>query len=252
MNIKAISFTSNFRNYERKSLDNKIKSTSCFTTMFRDDIPWKDFAHYLQAHFKNSKNVDVINQACSDGSEPYSFVITLKEELTSPVSRKFLPVYAYDYDGEVLKNAAEGKICFSSVDYPRIGSQGVDEGKYFRYKSYDRNLALHSYEVARSLGDDVIFRQENVLDTLKKLPDYKTDCVFMCRNMYPYLSFFEMDEFRRLLCKKLGIGSVAVFGQYDMQNFGGIISGDLINAGFSYALKTSDCIFVRNLILPEG
>lgn len=245
MLINPISFTSNNRSYVRTSADKKIKDTNCFTQMFRDDFPWNEFADYLQEHFKNARRVEVINQACSDGSEPFSLVIVLQEKLNQSEAEKFFPIYAYDYDEEVMQNAKNGRIYFSAVDYPRFNHMKLNKEKYFEYKGYDRHLALHSYDISDNLRKNVVFNSKSVLETLGKMPNYKTDCIFICRNMYPYLSFYEMDNFRELLCKKLGVGSIVAFGNYDMDNFGSLIKGDLIRAGFAPALDGCNVIFAR-------
>ena len=248
MLINPISFTSNQRSYMRTTADKKIKDTNCFTQMFRDDFPWNEFVDYLRLHFKNAKQIEVINQACSDGSEPFSFAIALQEKLGQCEAEKFFPIYAYDYDEEVMQNAKYGRMCFGMVDYPRFDDMKLNKEKYFKYKGFDTGATFCSYDICDNLRKNVVFNRESVLETLRKMPNYKTDCIFMCRNMYPYLSFYEMNSFIELLCKKLGVGSIVAFGNYDMFGFGDIIKEDLTRAGFSPVLNGCDVIFVRECI----
>ncbi len=76
------SFGSTYRTYETQS-DNFI---SCYTCMFRGDLQWKSFVNYIAENFKQKDKINIINAACSDGSESYSLVITIKENL--PEKRK--------------------------------------------------------------------------------------------------------------------------------------------------------------------
>lgn len=84
------SFGTNAREYE-------IGDTSMATNswMFREDMDWKRLVKYLDRHFSGKTNVKVLNPACSDGSEAYTLIITLKEGIQQGKSDKFFPIKGY-------------------------------------------------------------------------------------------------------------------------------------------------------------
>ena len=101
-----VSFKSNARFYRLPSGD----GMETFTYFFREDLPWKKFIPFIKEHFNKAKKVNVINAACSDGTESFSFIIALKEILKGENYNKFLPVKAYDIDNEILRAANSGYV----------------------------------------------------------------------------------------------------------------------------------------------
>ena len=75
------SFSANRVVYSRKTHDNELKQVSCYTQFFRPDIKWDSFSSYLKERYHGVRMVNVINAACSDGSEPYSIIMALKKNL---------------------------------------------------------------------------------------------------------------------------------------------------------------------------
>ena len=105
--ISSINFGSNIRTYTRRDANNC--NVSCYTSMFRNDIQWEKFADFLHSKYKDVENVNIINGACSDGSEAYSLAISLinadKEK-----SKKFFPINAFDIDKQILDCGINGYI----------------------------------------------------------------------------------------------------------------------------------------------
>ena len=66
-----VSFGSTNRTYQMHS-DNFV---SCYTCMFRGDLNFPQFIKTLESNFIHTNKVNIINAACSDGSEAYSLII---------------------------------------------------------------------------------------------------------------------------------------------------------------------------------
>ncbi|MFQ8625418.1 MAG: CheR family methyltransferase [Candidatus Gastranaerophilaceae bacterium] len=77
------------------------------SSMFRTDLDWMKFAQYLGTHFKDTKKVNVVCQACSDGSEPYTLALALIHSLGTESAKKFFPINARDIDITNISNFAE-------------------------------------------------------------------------------------------------------------------------------------------------
>ncbi len=60
------------------------------SSVFRTDLDWLKFVKYLGIHFKDAEKVNVVCQACSDGSEPYTLALALIHSLGFEASKKIL------------------------------------------------------------------------------------------------------------------------------------------------------------------
>ena len=73
--------------------------------MFRSDIEWNLFSHFVEKKFENVDKVNVYDFGCSDGSEAYTFLISLLDFCNSGTAKKFVPIKAYDIDKEAIRRA---------------------------------------------------------------------------------------------------------------------------------------------------
>ena len=95
MNISPVknynlSFCANNVNYLRSTIDGRRKYACCYTRMFRSDLDWNLLSYYLENKYKNAQKVNVLNAACSDGSEPYSLAMILDKKISG--GKKFFPI----------------------------------------------------------------------------------------------------------------------------------------------------------------
>ena len=61
------------------------------TSFFRRDIDWKSIGSTFDSQFPKGK-VNIYDFACSDGSEAYSLIITLIEQLGEKKAQRFFPI----------------------------------------------------------------------------------------------------------------------------------------------------------------
>lgn len=232
------SFTANKVFYLRETHDGKIKDVSCYTQFFRTDMQWNMFSFYLKNRYQNVDKVNVIDAACSDGSEPYTIVMMLEKNLDKE-AEKFFPIKAFDYNETLIKNAKRGLINFGMIDDALFIYHGIEPNDYFKPVNnplYSRNTTEFTlYQAKDNLADKVQFRLGEILNVLSKMDDKTPNTVLFCRNMVPYLSFKEQNALFDLISKKLGQNSTVVFGAYDYDMKGSFINHKMVTSGFKPA-----------------
>ena len=231
------SFSANRVVYSRKTHDNELKQVSCYTQFFRPDIKWDSFSSYLKERYHGVRKVNVINAACSDGSEPYSIVMALKKNLEDD-ALKFFPIDAFDYNERIIAGAKRGLVNFSLMDYAYFIHQGINHEDYFepvKNPLYSNSIEYTLYQAKDNLRENVNFRLGEILNVLSKMDDKTPNTVLLCRNMIPYLSFKERNALFDLISKKLGKNSTVVFGAYDYDKTGSFINHKMITSGFKQA-----------------
>ena len=234
--INSPYFGTTGHSYLRQTKDKKEKPAICYTNLFRLDMNWDYFASFLNRHFRNSDKVQILNHACSDGSEPYTIAMTLEKKLDKKAD-KFFPIKAFDYCGELIEEAKKGRINITyDPDELCFDEYGIDKSKYFTPESPNNHSSqLKPHRVNENLKTKVEFRQGDILESLSDMENNTKNTVLMCRNVVPYLSSKERRELLALISEKMGKDSVVVFGAYDMQNFGSFIHPCMMIGGFKKA-----------------
>lgn len=180
------------------------------TTFFREDLDWNQFVSFLNYKYKDAAKVNVINTACSDGTESFSLAILLIEKLKSIV-RKFFPIKSSDVDMEVLNKAIQGP-CNISVNELYVLNKYIRTGyfKYFRTvepsdKNYDYGLLPN-----RDLRQSIDFKQSDILTELENMQPQNN--VIMCRNFWIYLKSADIDSMIKFFKENLDKTDTIVIG----------------------------------------
>lgn len=191
------------------------------TRMFRNDIEWNDFSSFLENHFKDAKKVNVYCFGCSDGSEPYSLVTSLKEN--SQNAEKFFPIHASDYDEEIIKIAKQGKYTLNNTEFDTMKRYTNDNWqKYF--KMTDRM----TFEPNEELKRNVDFHTENAITGMEKLQ--KGPKVIMIRNFLTYLSGEDKQKLLKNLAEVADKDTIIVTGAFDQQGI--MLDRELVSSGY--------------------
>ena len=225
---KQGSFQSCFRIYPAKSVKNlnifgrdEIRAS---TNIFREDLDWFGLVQYMEKHFKNKERVNTYSIACSDGSEAYTFAISVFENLPENIQSKFLPVKACDVDEEVLNAAQSGRINLYAIEFvipERAYNRSIN--KYFYNPSVSVMIkgddisetdTISSYQPVQKLKDSVKFKHSDILTELNNLKD-SGNSVVMCRNVFPYLNSKYTDLIINSARQNLKQGSLFIIGDYD-------------------------------------
>ena len=255
-NLKAPNFKSCYRSYiaktasEFKDFDKHVVWTS--TNIFREDLDWAGLVKYLISHFKGKEKVNSYSMACSDGSEAYSYVISLMENIPKPLCSKFFPVLSSDLDEEVINKAKLRKINIEDCEIYFINKTGINLDNYFKNRgepliiqndlnTNEKVLGLYSYEPVDELKQAVEFKQSDILSELNKIKD-DGNSVVMCRNVMPYLSDEYINKIVNTSSKVLKDGSLFITGDYDYQRK---IDEKLLTNGFYRPLINNRNVFQK-------
>lgn len=224
----------------------KYKNT---TEFFRACLDWNEFAKFLKYHFLNDQKINVYCFGCSDGSEPYSLSMVLREKLGDD-SRKFFPIIAKDVDPKIIATAQSGLIDYSSEDKMFIDyftNQKFE--KYFTFEKYlDQNIFSKDYmakaHVNSTLRKTVSFSQGDILKEVNSIP--KENTVVLCRNFWRYLSPQDREYLAKNLYKRLDNKSCVITGyndDYNEQKFS--VTRELQSAGFKKLVNYYTNIFIK-------
>lgn len=222
MNIEKVNFnnTSSFGSIRKRTYDNIGNVINCnYTNFNREDIDWIKLAHYLDKRFANNKKINVFFYGCSDGSDVYTFIINLINQLKSK-AEKFFPVQASDLSPDIINQAKQGLIQLheKDIDY-LIKNNALD---YFK-KSKDKpntiidNLTFCSYIVSNNLKKLVNFQIKDVrVDS--RLQDY-SNAIFIFRNGWTFNSLNEQDCIAHNVFKNSN-NTLVIIGQSDLYKSG--------------------------------
>ncbi len=203
------------------------------TVMFREDINWREFAKFLLDHFKDKKEVNIVQYASSDGSEAYTQIISLLE--SGQDTRKFFPIEAYDFDPVVVKAAQSGNLNLTYRDHQYLGINTKNFNKYFsrakkslkmpnegsfKFFTQDKQFVEHcgeftTYKVSPVLKSRVKFNQGDMFSLVGQIKD-NSNTVVLCRNSLGYFTDIEINSFLMILSNKLKKDSIFAIGKVDV------------------------------------
>ena len=193
--------------------------------MFREDIDWIFLANYLEEHFKNKSKVQILNPACSDGSETYSLIIMLKEQMQEQAD-KFFPIKAYDIDDEILRSANSGYLNTNFMDRTNLRRFTENSYDYFRFTNRTLNIMWDrdrewqegtiTLKATNKLLKKATFQKGDMREILKNHED-NHNTVLMCRNVFGHLGYDFTEKFIKLASEKLKKDSLFIIGKYDQK-----------------------------------
>jgi chemotaxis methyl-accepting protein methylase len=182
------------------------------TWPFRECLNWKAFVNLLDIKYKYEENVNILNLACSDGSESITLLASLYEFANNNAS-KFLPIKASDITKKVIDSAKSGIYNIEGQDLRRINTSIGHYSKYFCITESTSKLFPFAMKLLPKYTDKIIYEQLDIFDSLKKLQPQNN--VVLCRNVLPYLSNEKRVQFIDLLARKLDPSSLVVIGAFD-------------------------------------
>ena len=196
------------------------------SSVFRTDLDWLKFAKYLGIHFKDAEKANVVCQACSDGSEPYTLALALIHSLGLEASKKFFPIKAKDIDiTNISSFAKRGIINLTKEDIEKLKINGINFDKYFsnsteqiRLVNDTINNEVQTYKVNQNLRQFVDFQNQNLEDDASRLVD-DSNTIFLCRNVLPYLGSYDARKVIYNLGKNMKKGSILSLGTYTNSKF---------------------------------
>jgi len=209
-NKDSVSFSST----SNKSLPDKnihcMETIYHTTKFFRDDIEWQLLADYIL----NNGLINVYSLACSDGSEPFTMGMILKDraKLKGMNADKYFPVHASDLYEDIFEGAKNGSIFINALDEKRIQNFFTVyklEDFFTQDPQYDQKYTLKKEH--RNMVE--FSRKDAVTESGKKFPE---NSVVMVRNVAQQLKFEKVKKLYSNLCKNLSEGSLLVIGFFDL------------------------------------
>ena len=258
MNIQPISYTSpNFGTCARRYFASNVKSFDKFepelirtsTNLFREDLNWDVLIRHIMCNFGTKSKIQTYSLACSDGSEAYSYILTILNKIPKTELGRYLPIVASDIDKEMIKTAKSGRINIADFEFDFFENPVVKMSKFFTDKSEPIEISndklgikpIHSYKPVKELRKNVIFRVNDILSEIENIKD-EGNTVILCRNVFPYLNEEYIDNVILSAENKLKTGSIFVTGDYDEKVN---ISQKLFRNGFFNPIKGENNIFQR-------
>ena len=206
---KLNTFGSYRREVTKRKLFKEALSHRNDTSFFRDNRLWTNLTGLLENKFKNAQKVNVYSYGCSEGSEAYTFVMSILAKLEDK-KEKYLPVIAKDFDPHVIDLAKKrGQYFLTNTEIATI-----NENARSFYNRFFQEICPNFAYVSDELYDNVRF---SVADINK---DYKNiepeNSVVFVRNFWPYLK----DDNARIgllnkLYNQLAPGSLMIIGLFD-------------------------------------
>lgn len=215
-----------FKSNQRLVLDSKgVVRHQNTTVFFREDLNWLKFVRFLENRFKDADKVNIFATACSDGSEPWSLAIMLKEQFGDEAD-KFFPIMASDFDPEIIRRAKEAPCTINLEDFKklRMHTHGHFD-KYFEHVKpvyLDFSIMYGAVRPTPYMNSLVNFKVSDITKEIKNIPPENS--VVLCRNCWRYFPFAKRYEVADALGNQLGDSSLVVMGYLEeMLNHDGIL-----------------------------
>lgn len=199
-----------FTSWKRDVLnkDNEIVNRND-TMLYRGDLDWNSFVKFANKKYRDVDKVNVYDYACSDGSEAYTFLISMFNNIPIKDTKKFLPVLAYDIDNNAIKKAKSGELSISEEEKLRFAINSNYDLETF----FDKNRYFNLYFPKTILSKNVEFDVADIQKHYKKIKPDNT--IVIARNFWPYLPYSARFKLAENLYDKLGENSMVVIGNYD-------------------------------------
>ena len=171
-----------FTSWKRDVLnkDNEIVNRND-TMLYRGDLDWNSFVKFSNKKYRDVDKVNVYDYACSDGSEAYTFLISMFNNIPIKDTKKFLPVLAYDIDNNAIKKAKSGELSISEEEKLRFAINSNYDLETF----FDKNRYFNLYFPKTILSKNVEFD--------------KYDEFLMTENRYASLKAMDEDISKEIL-----------------------------------------------------
>ncbi len=184
------------------------------TTLLRHDLDFDKLVLFLVNKYCNVKKVNVINYACSNGAETYSFITMLFHMFgKTKIPNKFIPVIAKDIVQEHIDAAKGGKFEISSIEAAYINYFLPQKAYRNYFKQNRKNLENSILTIKERFKKMVNFKKGNILRDAPKIDFHNT--VLFARNFWPYLKPKYREKLARTLSERMDSTSTLIIGNFD-------------------------------------
>ncbi len=143
----------------------------------------------------NTERIVIWSAGCSEGQEPYSIAMTLKERFSAEDCEK-VSIIASDIDMKAIASARQGH-------YFRWSFRGVSD---LRKSRFFKRIGGEKYQLSADIRNMVTVFCQSIQEHLRQIPAASLDCIFF-RNVGMYLNPAAQAEiFRRFHAALRGDG----------------------------------------------
>jgi len=214
------------------------------TYFFRDGAFWNNLSCFLLNKYHNTPKVNVYNYACSDGSEPYTFLMSMISNYGVESVEKFVPIRAFDYDSKAIAKAKSMSYTIEPNEQKAIDELTFNQAEtFFKYQDYGNSITARPKPI---LTTKVDFKVSNLLHDYKRIEPENS--IVFARNFWPYLKE-DAITLAKKLASRMGENSTLILGRFDTYGcewFGIDIIKELVTRGFSQANDTG-FVFNKNI-----
>lgn len=183
------------------------------TNFFRNDLDWEKFGDFLINKYKDTDKVNIYCYGCSDGSEPLSIAMLIRELFQN--SNKFFPIIAKDIDKRMIYLARKGEIEVDCTDFDMINK--FTNNKFDNYIKTSKSLLGFNPIPAKinpELLKDIEFSVADIKEDLHTVKPQNS--IVFCRNLWPYIKpETERIKLVNNLFSVLKDNSTVVIGNFD-------------------------------------
>jgi len=189
-----------------------------YTLLFRDGKQfWKNTVEMIDKKYPAS-DVNLTCYGCSDGSEPFTFVISMFE-WAKKLFDKCKPINAYDVDPKIIAQAKSG-ICNVNDEDLYFISNNVLKKHYSEHFSMTQRTD-NSFDIAvipkKHITDKIKFGIADIFQHIDTLKPMNKNGIF-CRNFWNYLPKEKQGPLAEKLHDKTLRDGFIVIGDYDIRN----------------------------------
>ncbi|MDP4268188.1 MAG: CheR family methyltransferase, partial [Bacteroidota bacterium] len=218
----------------------KVLVNSLYSKLFRDDANWSVLTNFIVDNYPKGANIRCY--ACSDGSEPYTIILSLIKQL-GKTPKKLFPIIAQDIDtNRIIKNK-KGIIGLTDKDFLKI--EECLKGTNIQLTDiFEKDKTLPSEKGVGADGQVFIIQQYRVKDLLKNLLRFSSgniieetrkkvpeNSVILFRNVWPFLTPHETSELINNFDMNISKNTSIIIGGFDKDY--SYVAENLMQRGFS-------------------
>ena len=215
------------------------------TELLRADYHLRSIITFFAKKFKDVDKVAFFDYASSIGLEAYSFLLGMDSFLTKEDANKFLPIFARDYDEEVIKEAQSRNVDISKLEESAFRIYDYKDDMFLHYKENFYPISgddiSTNYRVSDKYSSRVQFEVGDITKDYINLP--RENVILSIRNCWPYFSKEDQLLLPEKLCNHFEKNAVIMIGSFD---FNTQHIKDFLKNGFKRAyVKTNGAVFYK-------
>ena len=217
-----------FKSWEREIISPKRGVVNRNNTyFFRETDLFSKLTKMLSEKFKDVSKVNVYCYGCSDGSEPFTFIMGMLSVEDEANPKKFFSILARDIEPVAIEKAMNNDYKISTYEKKAIDTYTNGMYNKFIYQPFpdpSDNDELFQIFVKKYLYNYVDFKVGDILTDYKEIQPKNS--VVLARNFWPYIHPQSRSDFLKKIYNHLDTGSFFVIGDFDQKGVGYALQGD--------------------------